>query len=415
MMKLRPYQIELSEKGNDILKKIKIVYLSMEVRTGKTLTSLNIAKLSGAKSVLFLTKKKAIESILDDYNNFNFDFDITVINDESIHKIVDKFDLVIHDEHHRFGAFPKPNKTAKIFKAKYSHLPMIFLSGTPFPENYSQVFHQFWISDYSPFRDYVNFYKWAKVFVDVKMKYLGYAEVKDYSSANYNKIKPIIDKYLITFTQKEAGFETTVIEKILYCDMLPMTYKLCNRLLTDLVIQGTDEVVLADTGVKLQSKLHQMYSGTVKFESGKSKVIDYSKAEFIKNRFKINKIGIFYKFKEEYKALKEVFGEDLTNDLEEFNTTSKNIALQIVSGREGISLRNADFLVYYNIDFSAVSYWQSRDRLTTMERKENTIFWVFSKGGIEIKIYKSVQNKKDYNLRIFKKDYGIKTPIKSNK
>jgi hypothetical protein len=197
--------------------------------------------------------------------------------------------------------------------------------------------------------------------------------------------------------------------------MLPMTYKLCNRLLTDLVIQGTDEVVLADTGVKLQSKLHQIYSGTVKFESGKSKVIDYSKAEFIKNRFKTNKIGIFYKFKEEYKALKEVFGDDLTNDLEEFNTTSKNIALQIVSGREGISLRNADFLVYYNIDFSAVSYWQSRDRLTTMERKENTIFWVFSKGGIEIKIYKSVQNKKDYNLRIFKKDYGIKTPIKSNK
>lgn len=407
-MKLRPYQLEISEKAVNILNKNKIVYLSMEVRTGKTLTALNIANLYKAKNVLFLTKKKAIKSILDDYSNFNFTFDITVLNDESIHKLdLDlDFDFVIHDEHHRFGAFPKPNKSAKIFKQKYSNLPMVFLSGTPFPESYSQVFHQFWVSKYSPFKEN-NFYKWAKSYVNVKLKYLGYANVNDYSEANYDKIKPIIDKYLLTFTQKQAGFETNVNENILYCDMNSLTYDLCEKLKNDLVIEGKNEVVLADTSVKLQSKLHQLYSGTVKFESGKRKVLDYSKAEFIKERFKNNKIGIFYKFKAEYDALKEIYKDNLTDNLEEFNTSDKNIALQIVSGREGISLRNADYLVYYNIDFSAVSYWQSRDRLTTMERKNNDIFWVFSRNGIEEKIYKSVQNKKDYNLKIFKKDYGI--------
>jgi len=378
----------------------------MEVRTGKTLTALNIANLYKAKNVLFLTKKKAIKSILDDYSNFNFTFDITVLNDESIHKLGLDFDFVIHDEHHRFGAFPKPNKSAKIFKQKYSNLPMVFLSGTPFPESYSQVFHQFWVSNYSPFKEN-NFYKWAKNYVNVKLKYLGYANVNDYSEANYDKIKPIIDKYLVRFTQKQAGFETNVNENILYCDMNSLTYDLCEKLKNDLVIEGKNEVVLADTSVKLQSKLHQLYSGTVKFESGKRKVLDYSKAEFIKERFKNNKIGIFYKFKAEYDALKEIYKDNLTDNLEEFNTSDKNIALQIVSGREGISLRNADYLVYYNIDFSAVSYWQSRDRLTTMERKNNDIFWVFSRNGIEEKIYKSVQNKKDYNLKIFKQDYGI--------
>lgn len=405
-MKLRPYQLEISEKAVNILNKNKIVYLSMEVRTGKTLTALNIANLYKAKNVLFLTKKKAIKSILDDYSNFNFTFDITVLNDESIHKLGLDFDFVIHDEHHRFGAFPKPNKSAKIFKQKYSNLPMVFLSGTPFPESYSQVFHQFWVSNYSPFKEN-NFYKWAKSYVNVKLKYLGYANVNDYSEANYDKIKPIIDKYLVTFTQKQAGFETNVNENILYCDMNSLTYDLCEKLKNDLVIEGKNEVVLADTSVKLQSKLHQLYSGTVKFESGKRKVLDYSKAEFIKERFKNNKIGIFYKFKAEYDALKEIYKDNLTDNLEEFNTSDKNIALQIVSGREGISLRNADYLVYYNIDFSAVSYWQSRDRLTTMERKNNDIFWIFSRNGIEEKIYKSVQNKKDYNLKIFKQDYGI--------
>lgn len=404
---LRPYQIEIGSKAANILRTYKIVYLSMAVRTGKTLTALNTARMYQSKNVLFITKKKAMQSILDDYNSISTRFKLTVINDESLHKVEGEFDLVIHDEHHRFGAFPKPNVTAQLFKKNYGHLPMIFLSGTPFPESYSQVYHQFWVSKNTPFNRYVNFYKWAKDFVNVKQRHLGYAKVNDYSDANYDKIKPIIDKYLLTFTQKEAGFETEVIEHILHCDMLPVTYSLCDKLKKDLVVEGKDEVILADTSVKLQMKLHQMYSGTVKFESGNSKILDYSKAEFIKEKFKNNKIGIFYKFKEEYNALKEIFKDNLTDDLTEFNTTDKNIALQIQSGREGISLREADYLVYYNIDFSAVSYWQSRDRLTTMERKKNDIYWVFSKGGIEDKIYRAVQQKKDYNNRLFKKDYGV--------
>ena len=410
--KLRDYQIDISNKANNVLKRFNMVYLAMEVRTGKTLTALNTAHLYGAKKVLFLTKKKAISGIYEDYLNFKFDFFIRVVNDESIHKIDDTFDLVIHDEHHRFGAFPKPNKTAKIFKQKYSKLPQIYLSGTPFPESYSQVYHQFWVSDYSPFKQYTNFYKWANTFVDKKDKYLGTHTVVDYSSAKYEPIKLLIEHLLIKFTQKDAGFETNVNEHVLFCDMKPIIYKLCDKLIRDNVIEGKEDVILADTSVKLQSKLHQLYSGTCKFESGNSKVLDYSKAEFIKDKFKQKKIGIFYKFKEEFNALKEVFKDNLTTDLNEFNTTDKNIALQIVSGREGISLRNADYLVYYNIDFSSVSYWQSRDRLTTMERKTNDIYWVFSKGGIESKIYKAVLNKKDYNNKIFKQDYGIKTPIK---
>lgn len=415
MYKLRDYQIKLSYQGNDILNKYRIVYLAMEVRTGKTLTSLNIAKLYGAKNVLFLTKKKAISSILDDYNKFGFNYNLTVINDESIHKINDNFDLIIHDEHHRFGAFPKPNKALKLFKQKYSSLPQIFLSGTPYPESYSQVYHQFWCSDFSPFKEYVNFYKWANDYVNKKKKYLGTHEVTDYSEAYYNKISEKIDRYMITFTQKDAGFSTNVEEEILYCDMNPLINKLTKKLLNDLVIQGSEEVILADTGVKLQSKLHQIYSGTIKFESGNTKVLDYSKVNFIKNKFNNKKLGIFYKFKAELDALKHVYKDNLTTDLEEFNTTNKNIALQFVSGREGISLKNADYLVAYNIDFSATTYFQFKDRLTTKERTNNKLFWVFSKGGIENKIYQSVLNKKDYTLNVFKKDYEFKTPNKNNK
>jgi predicted SpoU family rRNA methylase len=410
-MELREYQIKISAQAAEVLEHKKIVYLAMEVRTGKTLTALNTAKIFGAKKVLFLTKKKAISSIQWDYDNFGFDFDITIINDESLHLVAnigdncDKFDLIIHDEHHRFGAFPKPNKVAQLFKKRYSKLPMIFLSGTPTPESHSQWFHQFWVSDYSPFKQYTNFYKWAIDYVDVKEKRLGYAVIKDYSQAKEQLIRRITQHYIITFTQAQAGFTTSVNEMILECEMQPITNLIINKLKKNLVVKNTDgQIILGDTGVKLMGKIHQLSSGTCKFEDGSSKVIDYSKAEFTLQKFSGVKIAIFYVFKEEYNALKSVYGDNLTNDVEEFDNTDKNIALQIVSGREGISLKNAKYLVYYNIAFSATSYWQSRARLTTKERLNNEVFWIFSKGGIELDIYKAVLKKKDYTLKIFKEN-----------
>jgi len=405
-MELRNYQKELANKGVTILTVHGIVYLAMEVRTGKTLTALEIANLYGSKNVLFITKKKAIKSIEKDYKDFGYTFNLTVINNESLHLLHGEYDLLISDEHHRNGAFPKPNKVTQLIKKKYANLPMIFLSGTPHPESYSQIFHQFWISNNTPFGYYTNFYKWAKDFVNVKQKHLGFGIINDYSQAKIDILKPIIDKYFIRYTQKDAGFETSVNENILYCDMLDITYNVAKQLKKDKVVQGVFETILADTGVKEMSKLHQIYSGTVKFESGKSAILDHSKGFFIKDKFEGEKIAIFYKFKEEFNLLKEVFCDLLTDDLSEFDNSNKNIALQIVSGREGISLANAKYLVYFNIDFSAVSYWQSRDRLTTMERTTNDVYWIFSKCGIENKIYKAVSNKKDFTLSVFKKTYN---------
>jgi hypothetical protein len=406
MMKLRDYQIDIANRANEILRSKHIVYITAQVRTGKTLMALETCRLYGASSVLFLTKKKAIGSILSDYESFGYQafFELDVVNDESMHKVEGGYDLVVHDEHHRFGSFPKPSGGARTFRNMFGKLPMVFLSGTPTPESNSQWYHQMWVSYFSPFKEQ-TFYKWAANYVRIKVKYLGYATVKDYSDADYEKIMSVIKSYIITFTQQDAGFTTSVDEEVLHVKMKPQTYAMCDKLTKDLVIQGDKEVILADTSVKLMQKLHQMYSGTVKFESGNSMVLDTSKAEFIRSQFATSKIGVFYKFKEEYNALKQIFGDDLTDDLSVFTSSNvKAIALQIVSGREGITLKDADYLVFYNIDFSATSYWQARDRLTTMDRKFNKVYWIFSKDGIEDKIYKAVKAKKSYTTKIFEDD-----------
>jgi hypothetical protein len=405
-MELRDYQKEITKKGVEVLNKHKFLYLAMEVRTGKTLTSLSISNLLPVQNLLFITKKKAISSIQDDYNNFSFSYDITIVNYESLHKIEEiKWDMIICDEAHGMGAFPKPSRRSKMVKSlvMINNPYVILLSGTPTPESYSQMYHQVYSIPNNPFKRYKSFYKFAHEYVNVTQKKIGSMTINDYSGG-FDSIIEEMKPYTISYTQKEAGFEVKTDEEILYVDVSNKVKNIIRDLTKDLVVQGKEEVILADTAVKLMSKTHQLYSGTVKFESGKSMVLDLTKAQFINDNFGDVKIGIFYKFKEEFNALKQVYGDQLCTDLEEFNSTSKSIALQIVSGREGISLKQAEALVYYNIDFSATSYWQSRDRMTTKDRKYNKIYWVFAKGGIEKEIYKSVLNKKDYTLRHFKKD-----------
>ena len=406
-MKFRDYQIRIINTATGVLQAHRFVYLSMEVRTGKTLTALGVAEKLGIQNLLFVTKKKAISSIEADYKKLMPSYQITVINYESLHKVEGVFDFVVLDEAHTLGAYPKPSKRTKLVKQIILRQNpfVVLMSGTPTPESFSQIYHQVYACAKNPFSQYKTFYKFAKEYVNVTQQMFH-----SMPSNNYDDGKPeILDRmkpYMISYTQKEAGFKSKIQEHVLKVQMSELTYKFVKEMREHGVIEGkkTKEVILGDTGVKKMSKIHQLFSGTVKLENGKRMVTDLSKAKFILTQFKNQKIGIFYKFKAEYEALKQVYGDALTDDLEEFDTTTKSIALQIVSGREGISLKKADCLVYYNIDFSALSYWQSRDRMTTKDSTASDVYWIFAEKGIETKIYKTVTKKKDYTLKHFEKD-----------
>ena len=405
-MELRDYQDRLAKEATIILKEKGFVYLNFEVRVGKTITALETAYNFGAERVLFITKIKAFSSIKSDYDNIGYLYNLTIINKESLHTIEENdFDVVIIDEAHGLSAFPKASKYQKDIRKRFSKKPIIFLSGTATPESFSQWYHQLQVTDKSPFKQYTNFYKWANDYVNVTEQNLGYARVKVYKDGIESKILPQIQPYIITFTQAQAGFTSEVNEHILECPMEDITYDIIKRLKRDKIVQGKSGLILGDTGVKLMQKIHQLCSGTCKFEDGTSMVIDYSKAKFIKWKFENEKIAIFYKFKEELNALRQVYGaENLTEDLDEFNNTDKCIALQFISGREGVSLKNAKYIIAFNIDFSATTYFQFRDRMSTMDRPSNDVYWIFSKGGIERNIYKSVMSKKNYTLSNFKRD-----------
>jgi hypothetical protein len=411
-IELRDYQVEIVNKASHILSTFRMVYLAMEVRTGKTLTSLAIAEKRGIYKLLFVTKKKAIADIEKQAEHFP-SIQVDVINYDQLHNVKDIYGFVIVDEAHSLGAFPKPSERARELKKIAKYAEVVYLSGTPTPESWSQIYHQLWISNFSPFKNYDGFYRWAEDFVILKKKYVFNRAINDYSCAQIEKIKPITDKIFITFTQEEAGFKQMVQEEILTVRMAESTYKFAERLRIDKIVTNKDgEVVLADTAVKLMNKMHQIYSGSVIVDEPerRASAFDHTKAEFIRDTFQnCRKFAIYYKFIAESVILQWVFAGRIFTDPQAFAEANDGVFIsQIQSGREGINLSTAEALVFYNIDFSAVSYWQARARLQTKDREaEAKIYWIFAEGGIEHKIYKAVMDKKDYTLDHFKKDFRI--------
>jgi len=214
-LKFRKYQKEIIDKAFDVLVKYGFVYLSMQVRTGKTLTAMGTAEKLGVDTMLFVTKKKAISSIQNDYNKFKPDFDITIINYESLHKVEGKFECIVLDESHCMGAYPKPSKRTKLVKdmIQKQNPFVILMSGTPTPESFSQMYHQVYACAHNPFRAYKTFYKFAKVYVNVVLKKIGSMPHNDYTQGKQT-ILDAMKPYMISYTQKEAGFQAETVEKV---------------------------------------------------------------------------------------------------------------------------------------------------------------------------------------------------------
>jgi hypothetical protein len=411
MKALRQVQLDKSNELNDILRRFKIAFLFGKTRSGKTLTALNAVHLFGAKKVLFITTKKAMKSIQEDYEAMFFDYKLTLVNYESVHKIENNdFDFLICDESHKLSAFPKPSIRAKFIRTNFSNLPIILMTGTPAAESASQYYHQFFISDYSPFINYQNFYKWSKDFVSVEQKRIGTHTINDYSNGKFESILKIINPYIVRMTRKEAGIELEADEHYRFIEVPERLRSLAERLIKERAIVGNDAVLSAETPAKLQSKIHQIFNGSVILEdyNGDIKgpiILSPYKADYIKENFKGKRLAIMYYYQAEWEILKQVFGDKITNDLNEFhNSGTIHIAMQ-QSSIEGVNLSLADCLIFMNFGFSAKNYLQALTRLTVKGRTSNDVYFVLEKNGINSRILNALKNKENYHLESFKNDF----------
>lgn len=406
-IQLSPHQSDAVDKGLIILREYGILYLALEMRLGKTLTALTICQEYDADSVLFVTKKNAIESVMSDANLIHRDYNVHVTNYEQVSKLnSDDYDLIILDEsNEKISAFPKMSATANTIKVICKGKPIIFLSGTPTPESLSQIFHQLHMSDYSPFKGYRNFYRWAKDYVNVKQRMINGFPFNDYKDAKEDLIREKIDHLFISITQEQAGFKEVITDKIVRVPMSQMTRDLIKRIKKHKVIEGKTGAILADTPAKEMQVIHQLGSGTCKLDTGLAVTIDTSKAEYIKSELNEGKIAIFYNYIQEFELLKGAF-PNWTADDKEFNESDDLVYLgQVVSKRSGVSLRTADKLIFFSVPFSATSYLQGRSRHQYKGRESACIvYFLIADCGIDRYVYDTVKGKEKYTTAHYRKD-----------
>lgn len=443
-MKLRDYQQEKAEIGLQILKKHNIVMLGFDPRVGKTLTSISIANMYGVFDVLFITKKKAIPSVKKDMAAMA-NFAYTVINYESLHKIPKRdFDLVMIDESHNMAALPKPGVRTKKVKEYVGQSPVIFLTGTPAPENYLQLYHQMWVTAYSPFRGktFYDFFReygcvakefeigskhkrkdYSNKLSMIKKWYLQQSRTISKRDPNYEKkiddlrqdcakdlaqakkandeILKAITPLVIPLSREEAGFAQEVVHLHIFIDMPDEIRRLYNEMKREGYIEVNGVPVAASNAADRMGKMLQLCGGTILGENDEQIIIDDFKAKFIQYHFAgLNKIAIFYKYRTERMLLEKVF-EDFTDNPEHFNSTETRVFLgQFTSIKEGVDLRTADCIVMYSADYSAAGMYQSMARLLSRDRtKDAPIYWVFCKGGMEKNVFKKASVKKVFTER----------------
>ncbi len=409
-MELRQYQKQLAEHGARIAREHGFVYLAMEMRVGKTAISLAIARqLKKDGNILFVSKKKALPSIQADADAMEVK-NITITNYEQLSKITEHPAIVVIDEAHSIGQYPKPNLRCRELRRIISsgETTVIYLSGTPTPETYSQIYFQFSVlGAVSPFSHYKNFYYWARDFVDIREKYINGYRIKDYSGAKIDKIEKVLRQYRLTYTQQEAGFSSEIEEEIVTVEMPHTLQWLIQKIKMDGYYKFKDGTeIVADSAVKLMGKIHQISSGTVITETGETKILSTYKADYIKKMYGDKKIAIYYKFIAEGEMLRQAF-PDATTSPEEFNDSEerKVFISQIQSGSMGINLSTADILLFFNIDFSATQYYQARARLGAMDREHaQLIHWIFSDVGLEKQVYRAVQKKKSYTVSHYRRE-----------
>jgi len=415
--KPRDYQEAISTEAADIMAAHGAVYLAMQVRTGKTITALMAASKYGARRVLFVSKLKALDSIRFDYSDvLNGQaiegYKLEVTNYESLHKLVPvDYDVLILDEAHGLGQYPKPSQRAErireICTRQAKRPAVIYLSGTPTPESYAQMFHQFWASAGGPWGNYKTFYQWHKDYGKPAERWLGQRKVAVYDDVPAGPVMDAVKPYLITWTQEEAGFECVVREQVETVPMPAIIRRGIDLLRKDgVIIMKDGDTIEGSEAVKKLGKMHQLCGGTVITDGGRRLVLDTSKAQWIADNYGAARVAVFYKYQAEREAIEQVLGKGC-DTAEQFNQSggAARIFLQIISGREGVNLSSADVLIMYNVDFAAVSYWQARARMQSMNRSEPAlVVWLQYSGGIEPRILEAVRAKQDYTVRYFERD-----------
>ncbi len=391
------YQVELAEDAALILKENMAVYLAMEERTGKTLTSILVAEQLDISKILIITKKKALDGWKETLEAFKPKHDYDVVNYHQAHKKTGPrgeplgYDLVILDESHNYiSTFPKPGTIWKQVKQIVYGKPLIYISATPYAQGPQQLFGQFKLLAWGPWKQYLNFYKWFAVYGKPYTKEISGIKIPQYDRCHNDKILNDVKHLFITKTRKELGFEHEPEDVVHYIELSEPTRHVYNELLKHDLCELSVGMLVCDTTSKLRTSLHQLEGGTIKIDEQRHVLSNSEKVDFILDKFGDSEsLVIMYNYKAELVKLEKHF--------------KRARILQATSFAEGVDLSGYDDLVIYSQDFSTARHTQRRARQANKQRSTAIrVHYLLVKKAISDQCYKTVSiNKKNFVDSVF--------------
>lgn len=422
-MNLLPHQIETLSEAMKVLEAHNVVYISAECRTGKSGMALELCKRlvdQFGGQCLIVTPKNAIASILADAFRFigeGWSDWLTVVNRESLHKVVvpsGDFLVVVTDESHRDGAFPKPSQSLKLLigiKRRYS----ILMSGTPSVETGAQLFHQFWQTGRGPWAAYRSFYKWHVDWgIPAEIRIAGGQVVKDYSQVR-PEVVSTVGKYCVTLTQENAGFKYFAEVKPVFVED-PDLLKWCKQFEVDGIATVASHVVLGENPAALLQKMHMVLGGTLIDENGESfrhSIGSSAKARMLTSKLSRDRqyfVSTAYIEEREFLAWSlRGAGFVVTTEYEEFLEYKKTGGPCVfvgsgISYAEGIDLSwMTGCHIIYSLNFSGAKYLQLLERQNKFDRDRPIhVYVLMVKGSVDELVFRAVSEKRNFNASFYK-------------
>lgn len=388
----RPHQHELADIALPIVREHGLVYLNMEERTGKAITSMVICENSTASKILICSTKKALDGWNETLNNVDHLCSYTLTNYHSAHKVKGEFDAAILDESHNYiSGYPKRSGIWSSVRKLVQGLPLIYSSATSHAQGTQLLYHQFALSDWSPWKKFKDFYEWYAYYAirdkegRFKTKYIGpNRQAIDYDAVDHERAMNDIRHLFITKTRKELGFEQEPEDVLHFIRLGESTKAAYNRILKDKLLEFTsssnqlDYTLVCDSPIKLRTSLHMLEGGGFKINEeyvilGNREKIDYILETWGDN----NDVVIMYNYTVEKFKLEAVFKHARL--------------LQAASYAEGVDLSKYKHLIIYSQNFSTAKYTQRRARQANMERKDEiNVHFLLVERAVSHQVYNTV-------------------------
>lgn len=373
-----PEQEELATDICKLIEKDYIAYVNWEERTGKTLGIIHACEQLDINKVLVFTTKKALDGWNETLQKYKHKKVYRVTNYHQAKHIKGPYDLVVLDEAHNYiSSYPKTSAIWQEIRRLTRRKLIIYASATSHAQGHSLLFHQFALSDYSPWNNFSSFYSWFNTYGIPEILFLHGRQIKKYNKTVEETFESI-EHLFLTKTRKELNFPHEPEDKLHYITLDKLTEDVYNTLTKDRIIELRGKQLVADTVMKLRTSLHMLEGGVAKIKDEYIVLNNREKIDYILDKWgDDNDVCIMYNYIAEGTKLREIF--------------KYAKILQGTSYAEGVELSSYRHLIIYSQDFRTSKHVQRRARQASKQRTSHIdIHFLLVKSGTSEQVYNTV-------------------------